>query len=96
MATELITSPQSLAEVRARNISFAADLPGSVTVSSATATHTPPSGVASAPVVDIKADGTGTVTLGPVTVTGWHLVDVTANLSDGQKSQLRLVIPVIF
>ena len=93
-----ITAPvkQSKTEIRQWDFDFTNDLLGGVSVSSATATHSPPSGSASTPTVGTIANNTVPVTLGPLTVTGRHLLTVTATLSNGEKSQIQLAIDVIF
>jgi len=59
--------------------------------------HTPPSGSATTPTVGaVMAGDILPVTVGPLTVTGRHIVTVTATLSDAQKTVVRLVIPVVW
>jgi hypothetical protein len=96
MADYIITSKrQSLAEVRQWDFDFTNDLPDGVTVSSATATHVPPSGNASTPTVGTISGNIVPVLLGPLSVTGWHELHVLATLSTG-KSEIRLKIRVDF
>lgn len=95
MATELRSNPVAIAEVRTYYFDFTDDLPSGVTVSSATATHTPPSGSASTPTVTVSSP-TVAVTLGPLTVTGYHYLTVLATLSNSDKSSMKLKIPVIY
>lgn len=92
MATQKVVS-QSLGEIRTHPADFGPDLPDGVTVSSATAVHTPPSGTAVTPTV-AAASPLVNITLGPLTVTGVHKCLVTATLSDGEKSEILLIIPV--
>lgn len=94
MATEKTTNPQSLTEIRTHFVDFTDDLPAGVTVSTAAAAHTPPSGSASTPTVGAIAGAVVPVTLGPLTVTGRHILTVTATLSSGDLSVMRLIIPV--
>jgi hypothetical protein len=94
MATEIVTNVQSLLEVRTHFCNFAPDLPSGVTLVSATATHVPPSGTASVPVVSVVAAPIVHVTLGPLSVIGEHIVKIVATLSDAEKSEMRLRIPV--
>lgn len=95
MATEFVTDIQSTTEVRIHYVDFTSDLPTGVTVSSGTAVHTPPSGAATTPTVGVVMTGDILpVTVGPLTVTGRHIVTLTATLSDGEKSVARLIIPV--
>lgn len=97
MATEIKTNPQSIHEVRTHFVDFARDLPEGVTVASAAATHTPPSGDAAIPDVNSAAPtGLVAVTIGPLEVLGMHYLDVLASLSDGESSSIRLLIPVIY
>jgi hypothetical protein len=86
---------QAKAEIRAWDIDFTDDLKTAVTVSSATATHTPPSGTAATPTVAVSSPVV-TVTLGPLSVTGTHYLDIDSTLSDGEISSVRLVIIVNF
>lgn len=95
--SEFTTNPQSTDEIRTHYIDFTGDLPSGVTVSSGTATHTPPRGAASTPTVGAVMTGDILpVTIGPLTTTGVHILTVVATLSDGQKSVARLNIPVVW
>ena len=95
MATELVTIVQDTGEVRTHYVDFTSDLPTGVTVSSGTAVHTPPSGAATTPVVGaVQTGDILPVTVGPLTVTGRHIVTVTATLSNSDTSIARLIIPV--
>ena len=96
MAT-IITSTvkQSLAEKRQWDFDFNGDLPTGVTVSSATATHTPPSGSAETPAVGSIVSGVVPVRLDTLTVEGNHLLRCTATFSDGEISEILLYINVI-
>lgn len=84
---------QSQPEIRKWIVDFTDDLPGGVTVSSAVATHTPPSGSAQS-LSPTTATPLVSVSLGPVTVSGVHYVLVTATLSDGQKATCTIAVPV--
>ena len=93
MATEVGPYRQALAETRTHVIDYTADLLSGVTVTSASATHTPPSG--SAGTVTVSASSPNVyATLGPLTVTGIHIVDVLAGLSDGETSAVRVLLKV--
>lgn len=97
MTTEFTVDPQSTTEVRTHYIDFTADLPAGVTVSSGAAVHTPPSGAATSPTVaGVMTGDILPVTVGPLSVTGRHIVTVTATLSDAQKTVVRLIIPVVW
>ena len=97
MTTEFTVDFQSTTEVRTHYIDFTADLPTGVTVSNGTAVHTPPSGSAGTPTVGAVLTGDILpVTVGPLSVTGRHIVTVTATLSDTQKTVVRLIIPVVW
>ncbi len=97
MTTEITVSPQATTETRTHYIDFTADLPSGVTLSGGTATHTPPSGAATSPVVGAVMSGDILpVTVGPLAVTGRHIIVVTATLSDSQTSVVRLVVPVVW
>lgn len=75
---------------------FTPDLRTGVTVSSATATHVPPSGSASTPTVGSISANVVPVTLGSLTVLGTHTLEVLATLSDGEKSSIRIQFEVIY
>ena len=94
MATYLSAGTQSLTEVRTHFFDFTDDLPTGVTVSSATATHTPPSGSAGTPTVSVSSPKVN-VTLGTLSVAGVHLLSVLATLSDAEKSYIeaQIVVP---
>lgn len=95
MATEIVVGVQGITEIRTHYVDYTADLPQGVTITGGTATHTPPSGAASVPVVGAPMAGDILpVTLGPLSVTGRHILTVTATLSNGDKSVARLIIPV--
>lgn len=87
---------QSKEEIRQWDFDFSADLQTGVTVSSATATHAPPSGDASTPTIGTIADGVVPVTLGPLSVLGKHSLTVLATYSNSEKSEIKLIIPVEF
>lgn len=95
MATEIVTDVQGLTEVRTHYVDYTDDLAQGVTIVGGTATHTPPSGAASTPVVGSPMLGDILpVTLGPLSVTGRHILTVTATLSNGDVSVARLIVPV--
>lgn len=70
-------------------------LQAGTTVSSATATHTPPSGSADT-VTPTTTTTTVTARLGTLSVTGVHYLDVVATLSNSEKKAVRYVIQVDF
>ena len=72
---------------------FTNSLLSGATVSSAVATHTPPSGAATNPTEQVTSPIVY-VSTGPLTVTGIHYVDVVATFSDGHIDDIRLVIRV--
>ena len=87
---------QSLAEIRQWDVDFSLDLPGAVTVASAAAVHIPPSGPASTPSVGAIVSNIVPVKLGPLSVTGQHILVVLATYSNGEKSEARIRIHVEF
>lgn len=97
MATVQIANvKQSYNEKRQWDFNFTPDLPTGVTVSSATATHTPPSGSAVTPSVGAISNGIVPVRLDSITnVEGVHVLRVRATLSDGEVSEMILNITVI-
>jgi hypothetical protein len=98
MADIVVTDKkQSLAEIRQWDVDFTYDLPTGVTVLSATATHIPPSGAPSNPVVGTIFSGAFVpVTLGPLSVLGIHILDVIATFSNTNTSEVKLHITVEF
>lgn len=86
---------QSTDEIRTHTVDFTSALPTGGTVTTATATHTPPSGSATTPAVSVSSPYVY-ITVGPLTVTGMHYVDVAATFSDGDKSTARIVIDTFF
>ena len=96
MATEVFSPiKQSLTEIRQWDFDFNPDLPSGVTVTSAVATHTPPSGTASTPTVGSDTENVVPVMLGPLTVVGMHVLSCVATLSDNELSEIILFILVI-
>lgn len=93
MATQVGPFLQSMAEIRTHVIDYTDDLLAGVTVSSASGTHTPPSGSAASVTISASSPYVN-ATLGPLAVTGIHLLDVTATLSDGEKSAVRVMLKV--
>ncbi len=87
---------QAIGEVRKWYFDFNPDLPAGVTVTAGTATHTPPTGAASALTIDTPAGGTVAVTLPAQTVKGTHYLTCAATLSDAQTSFITLGIPIWF
>ena len=85
---------QSLTEIRQWDLDFTKDLSTGVTVISATAVHTPPSGTASIPTVGTIVTPIVPVRLGPLSVKGVHELIVTAIFSNNEKSTVKLLIPV--
>jgi hypothetical protein len=94
MATHVVTEGQTKAEIRTHFVDFGPDLPAGVTVSSVAATHVPPSGVATVPVVNLALTPIAQLTLGPVGVEGMHRLHCLATLSDGEKIEAILYIAV--
>lgn len=86
---------QSTRENRGWIADFTDDLPSSITVTSGTAYHTPPSGAAGTPTI-VAASPYITATLGTaaVTVTGIHYLDVVATYSNGETAQVRIAFNV--
>jgi hypothetical protein len=97
MATvQKATIKQSYGEKRQWDFDFNPDLSTGVTVSSATATHTPPSGTAVTPTVGTIAAGIVPVRLDDITqAPGAHELRCLATLSNGEKSEIILRITVI-
>lgn len=95
MATEIVSNKQSVREIRTHYVDFSNDLPSGVTVSSAAATHVPPSGDASVVTVGTIASNVVPVTLPVQTITGWHQIKVLATLSNGDKSDAILLVEVV-
>ena len=89
---------QSKSEIRQWDFDFTDDLSTGVTVSSATATHTPPSGTAGTIVVGSIANNIVPVklTLNSTLVTGLHYLSCLATYSNGEKSEIRLAFQVDF
>lgn len=90
------TVKQSYSEKRQWDFDFNNDLPSGVTVSSGTATHTPPSGSAVTPTVGSISAGVVPVRLDLVTnVLGKHILRCLATFSDGEISEHILEITVV-
>jgi hypothetical protein len=94
MATDVVVLPQSMVEIRTHFVDFAPDIPDGVTVATVTAEHVPSSGIATTPTVSMAQKPLIGVTLGPVGVLGVHTLIILATLSDGEKIEARLRIPV--
>src|SRR5512138_722270 len=84
---------QTVSEKTTYTVDYTALLPTGGTVTAGTATHTPPSGAASAPTVQVSSPYLY-VTFQPA-VTGMHYVDVLATFSDNDKANVRLGINVV-
>jgi len=104
MATYKFAGYQSTKEKRTWRGDFTDDLPAGVAVTSATATHIPPSGSALTPTVHaIENNSGGVAAIVPVSldligsiVLGEHYLDVVATLNNAQaeKVHLRMLIRV--
>jgi hypothetical protein len=81
---------------RVWDFDFTADLRTGITVSSATATHTPPSGSASSPAVGTIVSNVVPVSLGSLTVIGTHYLECLATLSNSEKSSVKIQFDVIY
>jgi hypothetical protein len=92
------TKKQSVNEIRVWDFDFGPDLKTGVTVVSATAIHIPPSGSAATPVVGAIIGDVVPVSLsfGSSAPLGTHLLSCLTTLSDGEKSELRIAIKVIY
>ncbi len=86
----------SLGEIRTFDWDVTNDLRGSATVSTAVAVCTPPSGAAPTVAVGTIVANVVPVTVSAFSVLGTHFLDVTATLSDGEKSVVRIQFDVIF
>lgn len=82
---------QSMQEIRTHFCDFGPDIPPGVTIVSATATHTPPSGTSLSTTVVFLSPNVD-VTIGQLTVTGKHKLSVIATLSDGEKVEILIEI----
>ena len=87
------TVQQSTSEIRGWIVDFTDDLPIGGTITGGTATHIPPSGAASVPVV-AAASPKVTATIGPLSVTGQHYLDIQATVSNGEKLEERIAFTV--
>jgi hypothetical protein len=86
---------QSKNEIRQWDFDFSNDLQSGVTISSVLSiTHIPPSGSATTPVAGAVAGGIVPVLLGPLAVTGQHVLICEVNLSNTEISSLKLIISV--
>jgi len=88
-----VKQPQGQTEIKVYPTDFTGELLTGVTVASATATHTPPSGTATSPTVSVSSPYVY-VTVGALTVLGVHYVSVLATLSNTEKAEIVLVISV--
>lgn len=95
MATEIVSNQQSTREIRTHYVDFTLDIPSGVTLTSAAATHVPPSGDASTVTVGTISSNVVPCTLPVQTVTGWHQIKVLATFSNGDKSDAILLIEVV-
>ncbi len=93
MATLVQNIRHTLTEVATYYVDFAPDIPTGVTMTSATATHTPPSGTASTPVV-VRSGTQVAVSIGPFSVKGDHLLSIFAHLDNSDKVPMHLKLNV--
>lgn len=84
---------QATNEIRQWTVDYTNDLPTGATVSSASATHIPPSGSAATGTVSVVSPYVY-VTIGTLTVVGVHYIDVLATYSNGEKSSQRIAFAV--
>jgi len=93
MATQKICDPQGSGEIRTYYLDFTDDLPSGITVASAAAIHTPPSGAAVSPTCAVSSPDVA-VTVPALGLIGVHQVSCLAELSNNDISEVLLVIPV--
>jgi hypothetical protein len=91
-----VKKASSTAEIRTWDVDFTPDMRTGVTVSSATAIHTPPSGSASAVTVGTISSNIVPVQIGTQSVTGTHRIEIRATLSDAQVSTALIEFQVIY
>ena len=96
MATIIKVEQLATTEIEQYDCDFTDHLETGDTVASATATHTPPSGAATTPVVGTISANVVPVKVGALAVTGLHYVSVLATTTGGLKHLIRLEIPVNF
>lgn len=96
MAITIRTPEQSLTEIRTWFVDFVDDLPEGVSVSDGSATHIPPAGGTEVPPSVLVQGSQVWATLGPLVEVGNHQLLVLADYSDGEKSEVKLIIPVSF
>jgi len=95
MATEIYATQQTTGEIRTHFVDFTKDLPAGISVSSATGTTTTYPGAGTATVtIGMIASNVVPVTVASPTVAGVYYVDVTATLSNADKTIARLIVPV--
>lgn len=93
--TNISPAEQSMAEIRQWDVDFSNDCPTGVTVSSATATHIPPAGASAVtPSVGSISANVVPVTISTLAGVGVHWLVVVATLSNTNKSEVRIRIPV--
>lgn len=86
---------QATNEVHTYTIDYTDDLPSGGTVTAGTATHTPPSGAASAISVTVSSPYLY-ATVPALAVTGLHYIDVLATFNDSDKSSVRIPVFVVY
>jgi len=91
-----VKKQQSKAEIRVWDVDFTNDLQAGVTILSATAIHTPPSGSASTPTVGTISSNIVPVQIGTLLVTGTHYIEIRATLSNGEVSTAKIAFEVIY
>jgi hypothetical protein len=84
---------QSTTEILAYSGDFTEALQEGETISSVNITHIPPSGSALTP-TPAASGFIGTVLLGPLTVTGWHILKMQVVGSAGTKPEVHWKINV--
>ena len=87
------TERQSTTEILVYTGDFELALQEGETISSVNITHTPPSGSALTP-TPAASGFTGSVLLGPLTVTGWHALKMQVVGSLGTKPEVHWKINV--
>jgi len=95
MATFSGNNTQYTGEKKTYTIDFTDNLASGVTVSAGTAIHTPPSGTAGTPTVQVSSPYLLVTVTNPAPA-GNHYLDVIATLSDGDKPSVRVAINVVY
>jgi hypothetical protein len=97
MTVEVVTEPQGITEKPTYPADYTDSLPSGITVTDAVCVHIPPTGgtvLVVTPTISTPYVYCQFGPLGALALKGWHILSCLATFSNGDKQEIRFLIPV--